>query len=147
MDLRRGGPTVRIRRRFEVRGGNIARGRSGPQIHDEGRSGPSDPDKGRSKREGFRWEEGVDGADPLRGDPKEIKGLGSQDEPEGGPGGQGRVRGGLDHREGLTLTYSAGSELTRDLVNLPEGRFHQAQISPNKPNFEFSSKPNGFNLF
>ena len=42
MDLRRGGPTVRIRHGVEVRGGNNA----------QGRSGPSDPDKGRSRHKG-----------------------------------------------------------------------------------------------
>ena len=58
-----------------------------------------------------------------------------------------KVWGGLDHREGLTLPYPVGSELNKDLVNLPEGKFYQTQISPTEPNFEFSSKPNSFNLF
>ena len=55
-----------------TRGGGLDRGFPG-----EGRSGPSDPDEGRSRHIGFRKEEGIDGADPLRSDPKEIKGLGS----------------------------------------------------------------------
>ena len=78
-----------IRHGIEVREGDNARRRSGPWIHDEGRSGPSDPDNGRLGREGFRREEGIDGADPQKGDLTKIKGPGGQDRPEGGPDGQG----------------------------------------------------------
>ena len=52
LDLRRGGPMVRIWRGMKVRG-RIARGEGLDRGSlDEGRSGPSDLDKGRSRREG-----------------------------------------------------------------------------------------------
>ena len=51
---------------------------------------------------------------------------------KGGPNFKG-LWGGLDPREGLTPTHPIGGKLNKDLLNLPEGKFHQTQISSIKP--------------